>query len=422
MTDVEDNLSFGAELLKEIRSRLWYADECPHSGSRVFLDASSGSLRLKAMTDILAEESALPDQLGRDNPGSYHANEMLAKGVEDVKLFLGAKSGSIAPAMSSSHANFRVVNAVTSHVPGSNIVTTNIEHPSVADSTRYFAKLYNKEVRIAEMCPETGRVKTESILEKIDKNTSLLACIHASNMTGIVHDIKTIVTEARKINPELFVLIDGVRYAPNDVIDVEDLGVDAYVFGPYKVYCAKGIGYAYLSDRLSVLPHWSLAGKNDSDWILGSAEHATYAAFSACVDYICWIGSHFTDSTDRRELIVAGQKQCAVHIRYLLKRLLFGTSEIKGLNDMDHVTLYGMDDDISRRTCLVTFNLKGIDSYEGVKMYREKNIRVHNRVQDEYSTRVLKAMGTESVIRLSAAPYNTPDEIDMFLKATESFK
>ena len=171
MTDIQDNQFFSAELLKEMRDRFWYADECPHSGSRAFLDASSGSLRLKAMTDILARESALPDQLGRDNPGSYHANKMLAKGIEDVRLFFGAKSGSIAPAMSSSHANFRVVNAVTCHIPGSNIVTTNIEHPSVADSTRYFAKLYNKEVRIAQMCPETGRVKTETILEKIDKDT-----------------------------------------------------------------------------------------------------------------------------------------------------------------------------------------------------------------------------------------------------------
>ena len=43
---------------------------------------------------------------------------------------------------------------------------------------------------------------------------------------------------------------------------VEDIGADAYAFGPYKAYCVKGIAFAHYSDRLSKIPHENLIMKN----------------------------------------------------------------------------------------------------------------------------------------------------------------
>lgn len=151
MRSLSENGVFPSGLLREIRSRFWYVDSDPFSGQRVFLESASGSLRLKLMIKALTEESTFPDQLGRANPASKHANEILKRGIDDVRLFLGAKSGAIMPAISSTHAMFRVVNAVTSHVAGSNVVTTELDQPSVYDSTRYFAKRTGKERRVASL-------------------------------------------------------------------------------------------------------------------------------------------------------------------------------------------------------------------------------------------------------------------------------
>jgi selenocysteine lyase/cysteine desulfurase len=221
----------------------------------------------------------------------------------------------------------------------------------------------------------------EAILEKIDKNTCMLCLQHASNQTGAVNDVKTLVREARKIKPDLYVLIDAVQYAPHGPIDVEEIGADAYAFGPYKAYGVKGIGFAYISERLAKLPHENLLLKPDTNWVLGSPPHAMFAAWSAVVDYLCWLGGRFTDSTDRRELIVASKK------------------------------------------AIFLFRLEGIDSSTASEHYNQKHrVRVSARVRDAYSTAPLEGLGWPDAVRLSAAHYNTPEEIDLFLKATKAFR
>ncbi|MGB6865878.1 MAG: aminotransferase class V-fold PLP-dependent enzyme, partial [Candidatus Aminicenantaceae bacterium] len=264
---------FSPELLDEIRDRFLYVDWDPFSGQRVYLEASGGSLRLKTVVDTITKESALPDELFRYNPASDYVNATVEKGMEDVKLFLGAKSGHIMPAHSATHAIFRALNAITSHIPGSNIVTTELEHPAVRSSTQYFAETTGKEWRVAKLSGETSSVPVESILELVDKDTCVLAFQHGSNQTGSINDVKTIITEARKIKSELYILVDAVQYAPHGPIDVEEYGADAYAFGPYKAYCVKGIGFAHMSDRLANLPHWRLLDKPQTNWVLGSPAH-----------------------------------------------------------------------------------------------------------------------------------------------------
>lgn len=418
MKETGEKTYFPEKLMRDIRDRFHNVESDSFSGERIWLESASGSLRLKSMVQALADQTKFADQLGRANPGSKHAGEIVARGVEDVKLFLGAKSGTIMPAMSSTHAIFRAVNAVMAHAPGSNVVTTDLDHPAVYNSTWQFAETYGKEWRVAHVDPQSGSLNPDDILEKVNKETCLVAMIHGSNITGTALNVKTVALEARKINPDVYVLIDGVQYAPHAPLDVEDLGVDAYVFGPYKTFCVKGIGFAHLSDRLAKLRHWSLRGKPATDWIIGSAEEATYAAWSAVVDYICWLGSHFTDSSDRRARIIAGMEASEFHLQALVELLINGTEKVKGLRVMSHVTLHGMTDDLANRLCLVLFSLDRMDSYQGVELYNQVGIRVHNRTKDVYSKHTLDAMGITEGVRLSACHYNTPEEIGRFLEVT----
>ena len=413
---------FSDHLLQEIRSRFHHVASDPISGKRIWLEAASGSLRLKSAIEALSKQSEFADQLGRANPGSRFASSVLDKGLEDVRLFLGARSGSIMPAMSSTHAIFRVVNAVLANTAGTNLVTTDLDHPSVYDSTRQFSETYGKEWRVAHLDPQSGSVTANAILERVDKETCLIGMTHGSNITGAVLDVKNVAQEARKLNPDVYVLVDGVQCAPHAPIDVEDLGADAYVFGPYKVYCVKGIGLAHLSERLATVKHWSLLGKPADNWFLGSLEEATFAAWSAVVDYLCWLGSHFTDSTDRRSQIVAAMEASWTHMTTLLKRVLYGTDQVAGLMDMDHATLHGMSHDLHQRLCLLLFSLERVDSYQGVELYNQAGIRLHNRTRDAYSNHTLEALGVPDGIRLSACHYNTPQEIDYFLEVTARLK
>ncbi len=411
---------FSSQLMERIRSRFLYVDWDPYSGRRTYLEAASGSLRPQAVIEAMAKETCLPDQQGRANPGSDHSVAVTAKGIEDLMVFFGANSGHIVPGWSSSHVLYRITNAVLSSVPGTNVVTTGLDHASVRSAVSQFARQYGKEERIAEVDPKTGSVSSEAILKHVDRHTCFLAIIHTSNVTGEIFDVGAIVREARKLNPDLFVMVDGVQYAPSDLIDVEEIGADAYVFAPYKAYGVKGCGYAHVSNRVATLPHWKYTYKPEISWDLGGVEHQSYAAWSAVVDYLCWLGGHFTGSDDRRELVVAAMKAIKEHSTALLSRLINGSDQSDGLKAMKHVTVYGMEADLSHRVCLVGFNLKGLDPARGCALYREKQLRLHAPGRDPFFAAMLKQLEIQEFIRLSACHYNTLEEIDSFLKATAS--
>jgi selenocysteine lyase/cysteine desulfurase len=418
-----ENGLFSPELLAEIRNRFMYPDGDPYSGKRVYLEASGGSLRLKSVVDTISREAALPDELYRFNPASDAVVEAVEKGTEDVRLFLGAKSGTIIPSHSATQTIFRAVEAVTSHVPGNNIVTTELEHPAVLGAAQHYAEKNGLEWRVAKISRQTSSVPINKILEKVDKNTRLLAFQHGSNQTGAINDVKTIIEEARKIKPDLYVLVDAVQYAPHGPIDVEEYGADAYAFGPYKAYCVKGIGFAHISDRLARLPHERLHGKPDTNWALGSPAHMMYASWSATVDYLSWLGGHFTDSTDRRARIVAAKEAIYKHMKALLFRALNGTETIPGLRNQSHVTVCGMPEGVGDRLCIFLFLLAGLDSSAAIARYnKEYGIRLAARIRDAYSAVPLDALGWPDAVRLSAAHYNTPEEIDLMLKATAALK
>jgi cysteine desulfurase/selenocysteine lyase len=414
---------FSATLLEEIRKHFMYVDWDPYSGQRVYLEASGGSLRLKSVVESIAKEAALPDELFRYNPASDHVVASIQKGIEDIKLFLGARSGYIMPAQSATHAIFRVLNTVTSQVPGTNIVTTELEHPAVLSSTKRFAESAGMEWRVAKLSRETSTVPMEAILEKVDKDTCMLVFQHGSNQTGAINDAEAIVEEARKIKPDLYIMVDAVQYAPHGPIDVEAIGADAYAFGPYKAYSVKGIGFAHLSERLARLPHWKLDGKAETDWVLGSPAHMMYTTWSAVVDYLCWLGRHFTESNDRRDQMVAAKTAIMRHMKGLLDRLIFGSEELAGLADLEHVTVCGMGTGTSNRLCIFLFRIDGLDSSRASERFnREFGVRVSARVPDTYSVVPLGALGWPNAVRLCAAHYNTPEEIDVFLKAASQIK
>lgn len=421
MSSADERGVFPPGLMEEIRSQFLYVDWDPYSGKRLFFEAASGSCRPKRVIEAMAMETCLPDQQGRANPGSQHAMDVTAKGIDDLMLFFGARSGQMIPGWSSSHVIYRITEAVLHGVPGTNVVTTGLDHASVRSALTQFATIYGKEERIAEPNRETGSVPLGAIFEKIDRNTCFLAVTHTSNVTGEVYDVATIIREARRIKPDLYVMVDGVQYSPSDVVDVEAIGADAYVIAPYKNYGVKGCGYAHASDRLATLPHWKYTFKPATSWDLGGVEHQSYAAWSAVVDYLCWLGGHFTESRDRRTLIVAAMHAVKAHTTGLLSILLHGTKHVPGLEDMEHVTVYGMGQDLSRQSLLVGFNLAGIESADGCARYGAEQIRLHAPGHDPFFAAMLKQLGISSFIRLAGSHYNTPDEIERFLKVTASF-
>ncbi len=411
---------FSSDLICWVRASFSHIDRCPFMGQRVFLDSASGSLRLRAAAEFVAQEAHLPDQINRDTPGSQHVMQTISRGEEDLRTFAGAEEDApVVPALTATAALFRTIADAVAQYPGNNVVTTTLDHPATHDALYHCARAAGHEFRAADPDPETGTVQVEDLLSCIDRDTAVLAFIHGSNVTGAFLDARRIVQEARQINPDMAIVIDGVQYAPYAPLDVADIGADVYVIAPYKTYGKKGIGFAALSNRFATIPHGRVRGKPENEWKLGSADHINYGAWSAVADYFAQLGAQLTDSSSRRARIAAAMSAIEKHELALLKRVLEGSDAAPGLRHLEGVRVYALGGPLEHRTCVVPFNIRGMNPKEAARRYREEGIVLQGRVS-LMSDRQFHALGVqeEGVIRVSAAHYNTPEEVDRFLRVT----
>jgi selenocysteine lyase/cysteine desulfurase len=410
---------FSNELLGEVREKLDYVDYDPYAGKRIYFDNAGGSLRLKKCSEFIAAETAFPDSPNRPAKAAAHLKEMVIKGMEDTKLFLGAKSGSVFSSQTASRVLYHMTQAIVFNVPGNNVVTTDLEHPATYDSAKYYAEIAGKELRIAKTNKITGAVDAEEILRHIDKDTSMLSFIYASNITGAFNDVETIIHEARKIKPDLYILLDATQHIPHAPIDIEKLRVDAIGFTPYKILGKRGQGIGYVSDRCSRLPHERTLESDITDWEVGSVEPAAWGCWSIVVDYLCWLGQKLGASEDRRNQIVTAMHGIEMHERALLHRLLYGSESIKGLFDIGNVNVHFVGEDLSTRDCILSITFKDKSTGVAVKEYINNGIVVFDRVaKSVMSRRQLHSVGLEELVRISPMHFNTAEEIDRFLEVT----
>ncbi|MFC5591431.1 aminotransferase class V-fold PLP-dependent enzyme [Sporosarcina soli] len=422
MVQLKNETLFSNALLSEIREKFAFVDTDPLTGKkRLFFDNAGGSYRLKTANEKFAQFDLIPDHPQRDHETAKLLHEVEQQGIDDIRTIFNAKQGKIATYLTASQAMFEMTGVIAENIEGTNIVTTALEHPSAFDAATFYANKLGKELRVAPTNLITGGVDVEEITKLIDSDTCLLSVIYASNISGAILDIETIVKEARKIKPDLYIIVDAVQHAPHGIIDIEKTPVDVMNIAPYKFFGVRGFGIAYLSERVAKLPHHRLFGKEDDNLQLGSPAPGHFASISEIVNYVCWIGSQFSDKQDRRELYVEGITRIGLHEQALLEAMLNGTENVKGLREIPGVTVYLDYEDLSKRDLIIAMRIEHLDFQEAVRQYGNENVLVYDRVATSiYSKRMLESFGMEGAVRISPLHCNTVEEIEEFLKVTQS--
>ncbi len=129
--------------------------------------------------------------------------------------------------------------------PGENVVTDNLEFPTVVFPLLKLAKKGVK-INIIKTNPNTFE---EDILSNINKNTRLVALSHVSFNTGLKVDVKKIAKEARENGS--YVLLDVIQSAGAVRVNAKELDVDFIVAGSYKwLMSPQGSGFLYIKKGL----------------------------------------------------------------------------------------------------------------------------------------------------------------------------
>lgn len=421
MSDSCEKFMFSKSLSEEIKNRFYYVDADPEFGERLFFENSGGSLRLKESVLKQAEYQAYPDCPERTHNRSLDLKKVQLQGIDDImKVVFGAKDGALVSEMTASQVMFQTVGAILENCPGDNAVTSVMEHPSAFDAVKYYCGKTGKEFRVVGANPASGRIEVEDIKKAVTPTTTLLSVMWASNITGAIMDMEGIVKAAREINPDIYIVADAVQHIPHAAVDVDALKLDGVNFGPYKFFGTRGMGYGYVSDRVALLPHRKVLARDPKIWELGSPTPGNFAAMTAVVDYVCWIGQQFSDSEDRREQYVEGMKRIHMHEQSLLELMLNGTANAAGLRSIPGVEVYADDPDLSRRDLIVGIGFKNLSYSDAVLEYRKRGVIVFERLNSSpYSKRAVEAIGTTGAIRVSPLHCHTEEDIEKYLLITK---
>lgn len=403
-------------LLEEVRARFAHVDTCPFEGNRVFFENAGGALTLNSVVETSGRMAAIPDNQGRDNPAAKALVAMIDKAKADMAILFNAPDGQFFVGESGTELLFRLIRTACLGTPAGKVMGSTVEHPASRSAAHKWAEVAGKPHVLIAHDDATGAVDAAAYAAQITPDTQVATILHTSPVTGMGMDIPAISQAIRAVAPDCFIIVDGIQHAAHGRLDIASYGIDGYVISPYKVFSRHGYGVAWVSDRLAALPHDHLLGAPGEPWELGTRDTGAYATFSDVVDYFEWLGSQFTQSSDRRDRMVAAGEAIHAHEQSLTNAMIHGTGNLKGLSQMEDVTIIGGVDN-PRREGLVCIAVKDQDAADVVTKLRERGIRTHMRKDDHYSGNILGPLGIVNAIRVSMCHYNTETEVAQFLQA-----
>ncbi|WP_417627192.1 aminotransferase class V-fold PLP-dependent enzyme [Pararhodobacter aggregans] len=404
-------------LISAIRDRFANVDSCPFQGERIFFENAGGALTLKSVVETSAFYAGIPDNQGRDNVVAHALVARINAAKADMALLMNAKSGQFFMGESGTELLFRVIRTACVNAPkGAKVIGSSIEHPASRSAARRWAEIAGLDYVNVPHDDETGTVTAADYAALMTPDVAVATILHASPVTGMGMDVAAISKAIRAVAPECLIVVDGIQHAAHGQMDLDAYDVDGYVISPYKMFSRHGYGMAWISDKLSVMPHDMLIDAPATGWEFGTRDTGAYATLSDVVAYFDWLGGEVSQETDPRARIEAAGRAIHDYETHLTDSMINGIGNLPGLRDMAHVTILAGADNPAREG-LVSIVVKGMASPDVVRVLNEQGIRTHTRKADHYSGNVLNPLGLPDCIRISLCHYNTEQEVAQLLAA-----
>lgn len=286
---------------------------------------------------------------------------------------------------------------------GEHVISTDLEHNSVL---RPLYKLEKEKNVVPDFvrADKNGNIDYSDFERLITKRTKAIVCTHASNLTGLVLDIKLIGEIAKKHG--LLFIVDASQTAGVFDIDMKAMNIDVLCFTGHKsLFGPQGVGGLCIAEGVEIsvfktggtgVKTFSLEQPKEYPVRLeaGTLNSHGIAGLSAALDF----------------LEEAGIKNIREKEEALAKRFY------EGVKSLDNITIYG---DYTRlRAPIVSLN---IGEYDSGIIADELAVKydIATRPGGHCAPRIHRALGTvkQGIVRFSFSYFNTEEEVDKAIEA-----
>ena len=289
---------------------------------------------------------------------------------------------------------------------GQRIVTTAVEHNAVLRPLRQLERTRNVHIATCG-CVEHGRLDMQEFEERC-RHADVAVVTHASNVTGVVFDLKRIAAIAARNAVKL--IVDASQTVGYEDINVDELGIAALCGSGHKgLMGVPGVGALALGKGINLQPlvfggTGSMSENADMPQFLpdalesGTMNAPAIAALSAGVQYI--------QSTGMKNI-----KNAKLNLSDKLR---------EDLAALRNVTVHGATIN-DARTGVVCITMHGLDCGEiAARLDEEHGIAVRAGVHcSPAAHRVLGTINTGAV-RFSVGCFNNESDIDCAVSALKN--
>jgi selenocysteine lyase/cysteine desulfurase len=220
------------ENIEKVRSQF------PITKNRVFLNHAAQSPLPKPVAD------AMHKYIDESSSFATYAKEYEDLGKPFFAKLINAETGEIAVVENTS-VGMNIAANVLHPKPGSKIVTTDLEYPSVVYP--FLRKSLGVEVEYVKNVK--GKVLLEDVERVVDDKTAAVAISHVEYANGFRHDMRAISEIAHEHGA--YVIVDAIQSTGAVSVDVKRDNIDFLTASCYKwLLSPPGAGYLYVREEL----------------------------------------------------------------------------------------------------------------------------------------------------------------------------
>lgn len=379
----------------------------------VYLDSASSAQKPQIVLDTLNQ--VLSTHYANIHRGVYDFSQKTTREYEAARQtisdFIGAgDTGEIIFTRNATEAMNLVAYswAEANMKAGESVLITEMEHHANIVPWQLLRKRQGIEIKVIPI-DRDGDLDLSKISELCDKKTKLLSFVHISNAIGTYNPVEAIISEAKKGNSDIKIMVDGTQAVVHKPVDISGykacIRPDFYAFTGHKLYGPNGIGILYAGHNVLESMQPFLGGGDMIESV--SFEQTTFKSAP---------GKFEAGTPPIAEVIALASAIDFLHkvsleaISLHEDALLHHSQE--ELMSIDGVHVVGKQ---RKKGPVISFNIDGVHPGDVGMVLDQMGVAI--RSGHHCCMPLMQKLGFEGTARASFGLYNTHDDVESFLRA-----